>query len=359
MQYEQLGNNQVKVSKIALGTWQFGGGRGWGSFDIKEGEKIIDLCVNKGVNFIDTAEGYGESEEILGKLLKNKRKDFFIATKLSPGKGINKFDYSVMKPHIENSLKKLQTDHLDLYQIHWPKMKHLWHKEDMQKKDYEDIFDAMSRLKKEGLIRFSGVSNFRIHHLKEFAKEALDFIVSDQVPYSVLWRSYDVDGTAEFCSPPHQYIGSGGEKNNISFLAYSPLAEGLLTGRFNKNTEIQEGVRKANVLFNEPLYSRALEIVEEIKNIANQIGATPAQVALKWAMEKEIVATVIVGARKLEHFEENVRAVDINLSPAHINNIDKLSLEFQNKHLLPTLELWIGNCRQEDLDKYGLHPVRN
>ncbi len=339
MQYKYLGDNQIKISKIALGTWQFGGQRGWGSFDISEGQKIIDYCIERGINLLDTAEAYGESENILGGLLKGKRDKFIIATKI----GGNNFDYNTAKLHLEKSLKKLQTDHVDLYQIHWPKMKHLWHREDMGRKDYENIFNAMTRLKKDGLIRFAGVSNFRIHHLKEFSNEALDFIVSNQVPYSVLWRCYDVDQTAEFC-----------ELNNISFLAYSPLAQGLLTGRFEKNTEIQEGVRKANILFNEPLYSKALEVVKGIKNIANQIGATPSQVALKWAMEKEIVATLLVGARKLKHFEENVKAVDINLSPEQINHIDKLSLEFQKEHLLPTLELWIGNCLQEDLDKYGL-----
>ncbi len=343
MQYNQLCNNPVKLSKIALGTWQFGGGRGWGNFDIKEGEKIIEHCLKKGVNFIDTAEAYGESEEILGKLLKSKRQKFFIATKLTTKLEGNRFDYKTVKAHLEASLKKLQTDYIDLYQIHWPKMKHLWHKQDMEKQDYENIFYSMTRLQKEGLIRFAGVSNFRIHHLKEFSKEALDLIVTNQIPYSVLWRCYDIDHTIEFC-----------KKNDIRILAYSPLAEGLITGRFNKNTEIKEGVRKANTLFNEPVYSKALEVVEKIKEIANKISVTPSQVALKWVMEKDFVSSALVGARRLEHFAENTESVDINLTGEQIKYIDKMSLEFQNKYLLPRLELWIFNCLEEDLIKLGI-----
>jgi myo-inositol catabolism protein IolS len=343
MQYKYLGNKEIKISKVALGTWQFGGHRGWGSFNVKEGEKIIECCLEKGVNLIDTAEAYGESEEILGKLLKGKRQNFFIATKLTTKIEGNRFDYKTIKSHLTGSLKKLQTDYIDLYQIHWPKMKNLWHGKDMEKKDYEDIFDSMTRLKKEGLIRFAGVSNFREHHLKEFTDDARNLIVSNQVPYSILWRCYDVDGTAEFC-----------KKHNVNFLAYSPLAQGLLTGRFRKDEEIKEKVRQVNILFNEPIYSKALKVVEEIKKIASKIGAAPSQVSLKWAMEKEIITSVIVGARKLKHFEENVAAVDITLNNEHMNYIDKLSLEFQNKNLLPGLELWIFNCIQEDLKKLGI-----
>ena len=373
MQYKYIGKKQFKVSRIALGTWQFGRQGGWGDFDIKEGEKIIECCLQNGVTLIDTAEVYGESEEILGKLLKGKREKFIIATKLTTRAEGNRFDYDTIKPHIEKSLKRLQTDYIDLYQIHWPKMKHLWYREDMQKKDYEDILNSITKLQKEGLIRLAGVSNFRVHHLKElalnrpmshrtgsgFTTEALNLITSNQIPYSVLWRCYDIDQTAEFC-----------KKNNISLLAYSPLAEGLLTGRFtlnrptprrtgsgfdnNTNTEIKERVRRVNVLFNEPIYSKALGVVEEIKKIADEIGATPAQVALKWTMEKGNIASVLVGSRKATHFEENIEAVDIDLTEEQKDYIDKLSLEFQKKYLLPRLESWLFNCISEDLDKIGL-----
>ena len=357
MQYNQIGNTGIKVSKLALGTWQFGGSFGWGPFDISEGEKIIGCCLEKGVNLIDTAEAYGSSEEILGKLIKGKRDKFFIATKLTTKIEGNRFDYKTVKAHLGKSLKKLQTDHVDLYQIHWPKMKHLWHGQDMQKQDFDNIFDSMTKLQKEGLIRFAGVSNFRVHHLKEFSSKApalnqsdvtsdgsrLDFIVSNQVPYSILWRCYDADQTTKFC-----------KESNIGLLAYSPLAEGLLTGRFQKGDRIKERVRAANTLFNEPIYSKALEIVEEIKKIADETEATPSQVSLKWAMEQGIITSVLVGARKSEHFEENVRAIDIKLSKEHMDYIDKISLEFQGKHLLPELELWVFNCRQEDLSKLAI-----
>jgi myo-inositol catabolism protein IolS len=344
MQYKQLGNSKLKVSKVALGTWQFGGSPGWGDFDINEGKKIIDLCWQNGVNLIDTAEAYGESEEIVGRLLKGRRKDFNIATKLTAKVEGQCFNYKTVKHHIEKSLKKLQTDYIDLYQIHWPKIKNLWHGKAMEKKDYEDILDSMKRLQKEGLTRYAGVSNFRAHHLKEFTEEAFDLIVSDQVPYSVLWRCYDIDGTAKFC-----------KENNISLLAYSPLAQGLLTGRFGKEKDIKEKVRQVNTLFNEPIYSKALEVVEEIKKIASEIGVTPSQVVLKWAIEKGVITSLLVGARKLRHFEENVKALNINLTQEHITYIDNLSMEFQKKNLLPTLELWVFNCAKEDLERIGIN----
>ncbi|MGB9678324.1 MAG: aldo/keto reductase, partial [Candidatus Ratteibacteria bacterium] len=251
MIYKTIGKSDLKVSGMAIGAWQIGGQ--WGNYNRKEVEKIINLAIENGVNFIDTAEAYGESESVLGEVLKGKRDKFVIATKI----GGNHFDYKTAKEHLTSSLKRLKTDYVDLYQVHWPKMKHLWHKEDMNEKDYIDIAESMKKLKEEGLIRYGGVSNFRKKHLLNFPEEIFSYvIVSNQVPYSLLWRCYDIDGTTDFCI-----------KNKIDYLAYSPLAEGLLTGRFKERSEIQEGIRKNNTLFNEPVYSNALRVVEKIEKI--------------------------------------------------------------------------------------------
>ncbi|MCD6408713.1 aldo/keto reductase, partial [bacterium] len=187
------------------------------------------------------------------------------------------------------------------------------------------------------------VSNFRAHHLKNFPEEAFSVIVSNQVPYSILWRCYDFDGTTDFC-----------KEKGISYLAYSPLGEGILTGRFNKGTEIKEGIRKNNVLFTEPIFSKALQVVEELKKIAEEKGMSLTQLSIRWATEKEILSSAIVGARKSHHFAENVKSFEFKLEKEIMDKIDRISEEFQKENLVPSLELWVPNCLKEDLEKIGI-----
>jgi aryl-alcohol dehydrogenase-like predicted oxidoreductase len=342
MQYKELANTGVKVSKVAIGTWQFGHASVWGELSkMEEYQRIVDEAIAVGVNLFDTAKAYDMSEKVVGEILRDKRNKVILATKLSGAK----FDYDTVRSELEGSLKRLQTDYVDLYQIHWPKINipGTWHQVDMEKKDYEDIFTSFRKLKKEGLIRFAGVSNFRLDNLKEFSDEALDFLVTDQVPYSLLWRFYDLEGVSEFC-----------KRKNMGFLAYSPLAQGLLSGRFGKDgEEVKAMIRQANILFNEPVYSRALQIVELVKEVAKEIGATPAQVALKWAMERDVMASVLCGVRKLNHLRDNIEAVDIPLTEEQQRRLDKASLDFQ-KTLLPGLQLWIGDNRKEDVEELGI-----
>lgn len=338
MIYRNIGRSGLKVSVMGIGAWQIGGQ--WGNYDKKEVEKIINLAIENGINFIDTAEAYGESESVLGEVLKEKRDKFIIATKI----GGNHFDYKTAKEHLTGSLKRLKTDYIDLYQIHWPKMKHLWHKEDMNQKDYQDIAESMIKLKKEGLIKYAGVSNFRKKHLLNFPEEIFSsVIISNQVPYSLLWRCYDVDGTTDFCL-----------KNKIDYLAYSPLAEGLLTGRFKNRIEIVENIRKKNVLFNEPVYSKVLMVVDEIEKIAKELGMTSAQISINWCISKNYIASALVGMRKSKHFEENIKSFEKELPEDIIKKLDQISMDFQKNYLIEGLELWVGNCLKEDLDKIGI-----
>jgi len=339
-QYKELGNTGIKVSKIGVGTWQFGQTADWGPANIEECQKVIDYAIDSGVNFFDTAEAYGESEKILGELLKGKRDKVFLATKI----GGQQWDYDTVRKRIEGSLKRLQVDYIDLYQIHWPKIKHLPEcKKDMEKKDYEDIFTSLNKLKEQGLIRFAGVSNFRLHHVKEFSDKALDFLVTNQVPYSLLWRFYDVEGVGKFC-----------QQKNISLLTYSPLAQGLLTGRFGKDGEkITEETRKINILFNEPVYTRALKVVDVVKEIAQEVGSAPAQVALKWTMERKVVATVLGGVRKLKHLKDNIAALEIQLTNEQINRLNEASLKFQASMPLG-LEMWIPDNKEGNIRKLGI-----
>lgn len=339
MKYSIIGRDGLKVSKIALGTWSFGSVNAWGESNIDNLKKVVDYALDNGVNFIDTAEGYGKSEEILGKLLKGyEREDIVLATKI----GGKVFEYNVVKERLNASLKRLKTKYVDLYQIHWPKMKHLWHKEDMTKKDYFDIYESMKRLREEGLIRYGGVSNFRLHHLKEFPEDAFNHIVTNQVPYSLLWRFYDVEGVANFC-----------KEKEMKFLAYSPLAQGLLTGKFRPGTSPLYPTQRSNVLFNEPVFSNAWKVVEIVTEIAKDLDVTPAQVALKWVIEQDIIASAIVGTRKIKHLKENIEAVDINIPRKYLERLNEVSLEFQS--MFPTgMEMWIGNNTPDTLAKIGI-----
>ncbi|RKY87952.1 hypothetical protein DRQ15_10450, partial [candidate division KSB1 bacterium] len=150
-------------------------------------------------------------------------------------------------------------------------------------------------------------------------------------------------GVSEFC-----------KQKNIGFLAYSPLAQGLLSGNFDKDVKnVQEKIRQANILFNEPVYTRAIKVVKVVEDVAAEIGATPSQVALKWVMERDVVVSVLSGIRKLKHLEENIHAVDIPLTEEHLKKLDEASLNFQNT-LPQGLELWIGDNSKENLEKLGI-----
>ena len=249
---------------ICLGTWEFGQTDQWGVHDVTKYRRVLDRALDAGVNFIDTSELYGRSEEILGQLLKGRRDKVILATKV----GGYQWNYNTMRNRLQESLNRLQTDYLDLYQIHWPKIKGADHGQcstNMENEDYSLIASSMERLKNEGLIRMGGVSNFRLHHLKRFNDQAFDIIVSDQVPYSLLWRAYDDRKIIDFC-----------ESKGVKHLAYSALAVGLLSGKYGKDTPLAPA-QSSNLLFNEPILTHALRVVEVVKGIAKEADASPAK----------------------------------------------------------------------------------
>ena len=339
MEYTILGKSGIKVSRLCLGTWEFGQiTNHWGVGPIEEYKKIVDFAIDNGINFIDTAEGYNKSEELLGEFLRGRRNDVVLATKISTFN----WDYQGMRKSFDKSLARLQTNYIDLYQIHWPKIKGRYgYPSDMEEKDYEDIYTSMERLKKEGAIRAGGVCNFRLHHLQKFKDEAFNVIITDQVPYSLLWRCYDEPDMVNFC-----------RSKGLMFLAYSSLAQGLLTGRYSKDTALAP-IQKNNVLFNEPVYSRAMEVVNVLKEIAKEVDATPSQVALKWVIEQELIVSALVGVRSVEELKENIDAVSIHLTKEQLDRLNEASLNFWAP--MPSgLELWVYDNKKENLEKIGL-----
>jgi len=309
--------------------------------ELEEYRKIVEYAIDSGINFIDTAEGYGQSEEILGEILKGRRDEVVLATKMSRIR--RGFSYHNLRRGVEGSLDRLGTEFIDLYQIHWPKIKGHWSggESDMERKDYEDIYTSMERLKNEGLIGLAGVSNFRLHHLENFQDEAFDLIVTDQIPFNLLWRGYDEPDVVKFC-----------RQKGLRYLTYSSLAQGLLTGKFGKDIDLSE-IQRANILFNEPVYSRAMRVFETVSDVAEEVDATTAQVALRWVIEKELTVSALIGIRKVEELEENIEALDLNLTREQMKRLDNTSSEFW-KPMPPKLELWLHDNTRSNLQRLGI-----
>jgi len=341
MQYRNLGRAKVKVSVLCLGTWEFAQTNAWGPGEQEEYRKIVDYALDAGINFVDTAEGYGRSEEILGELLRGRRDEVVLATKMSRVR--RGFSYHNMRRGIEGSLDMLNTDFVDLYQIHWPKIKGHWSggESGMEDKDYEDICTSMERLRDEGLIGAAGVSNFRLNHLEKFWDKAFEIIVTDQVPFNLLWRGYDEPNVVDFC-----------RRKGLRYLTYSSLAQGLLTGKHRQDTALAE-IQRANLLFNEPVYGRAMRVFETVREVAKEVDATPAQVALRWVIERELTVSALVGIRNVKELEENIEAVNLNVTSEQMDRLDSASLEFW-KPMPPKLELWLHDNTRGNLQRLGI-----
>jgi len=325
---------------ICLGTWEFGQTDQWGAHDVSEYGRVLDRALDAGINFIDTSELYGNSEEILGQLLKGRREKVILATKIAG----YQWDYNTMRKRLQQSLKRLQTDYLDLYQIHWPKIKGADHGQclsNMESEDYSLIASSLGRLKSEGLISMGGVSNFRLRHLRGFNDDAFNIIASDQVPYSLLWRAYDDRETIDFCG-----------LKGVKYLAYSTLAVGLLSGKYGRDTRLAPA-QSSNLLFNEPILTYALKVVEVVKGVAKEVDASPAQIALRWVIDREPTCSAIVATTNPENISANVEAVDLHLTRDQSERLDVASKEFWSS-MSPALEMWIWRNTSANLEKIGV-----
>ncbi len=303
MEYEVLGRSDLNVTKIGLGAWQFGSEE-WGwqkDFEEKDAVEALEVSLEKGINWIDTAEVYGNgfSEKLIGKVLRERRKDVIIATKVS---GFHA-RYKDVIVACEGSLKRLKTDYIDLYQLHWPSTY----------VPVEETMRAMEELVREGKVRYIGISNFPVSLIKE-AQGALKntFIVSNQVRYNLVSREIDKE-ILPYCL-----------FNNVFIIAYSPIAQGLLTGKYTFDKKPDDSVRKDNPLFEEPNYSQIMKFVEVLKDFAEKTGKKPVQVALRWLIEKKGVVA-IPGAKNKKQAEENAGAMGWELDRDIWKKLDKES----------------------------------
>jgi aryl-alcohol dehydrogenase-like predicted oxidoreductase len=303
MKLRSLGTSNLSITPIIMGTWQ-AGKRGWTGIEDEETTKAIRAAFEAGITTVDTAEVYGDghSEQIVAKALSDVRNQVIYATKVFP----NHLKYNQVIEACDRSLKNLQTDYIDLYQIHWPSGNF--------KSEFvpiEETMKALNKLKEQGKILAIGVSNFSLDQLVEASQYGR--IDSLQPPYSLFWRKVEKD-LQPYCV-----------ENNISILSYSSLAQGLLTGKFGPDHQFAEGDnRSSNKLFaDKENYARVQTALEKLRPIAERNQCTLAQLSLAWLIAQP-QTHAIVGARHEEQSQQNAQAGKIKLSESDLEEIDQI-----------------------------------
>ncbi|RJS94757.1 aldo/keto reductase [Salinisphaera sp. Q1T1-3] len=318
MEYRQLGRSGLKVSALTLGTMTFGGEGNMakiGNTGVDEARTQLDKAIDAGVNIFDTANMYsgGLSEEILGKALGDKRQDVLVATKVRFPMGDGPNDAGLSRLHIRQqidaSLKRLGSDYIDLYQLHqWDGTTPL-----------EETIETMDTLVRHGKIRYWGISNFSAWHLMKVMAvcEREGFIkpVSQQIHYTAQARE------AEYELMPAA-VDSG-----MGTMIWSPLAGGLLSGKYRRNADQPEGTRFAEGWHEPPISDepRLFDIIETMVEIGDAHGVSAAQVAVAWILGRSGVSTAVIGARKTHQLEDNLAAANLVLAPDEIAAIEKVS----------------------------------
>ncbi len=302
MQQRRLGKSDLHISSIIMGLWQ-AGKEMWVGIDDKETTRAIRAAYDAGITSFDTAEAYGKghSEQILAAATSDIRHKVIYATKVFA----NHLKYDQVLESCERSLKNLQTDYIDLYQIHWPSGSFGFNEVPIA-----ETMQALNALRDQGKIRSIGVSNFSGAQLQE----ALQYgqIDSLQPPYSLFWRHLETDAMS-FCA-----------ENNITILAYSPMAQGFLTGKFGPDHEFEPGdVRASNRLFQPEMYARVQAALLKLHPKAEQKGVTLGQLALGWIIS-HAGTCAIAGARNADQVAENAAAGEISFSEQELSDIEAI-----------------------------------
>ena len=317
MEKRRLGKSDVEITPILMGTWQ-AGKKMWVGIEDADSIKAIRAAFEAGITTIDTAEVYGDghSEQIVAEAVSDVRDSVEYATKVFA----NHLKYDQVIEACDRSLKNLKTDYIDLYQIHWPSGSF---KSEIV--PIEETISALNHLKDQGKIRAIGVSNFSGAQLEEAAKYGR--IDSLQPPYSLFWRQVEKDAVS-YCI-----------ENNISILAYSPLAQGLLTGKFGSGHKFDpQDNRAKNKLFQGENYERAQQALEKLRPITERHNCTLAQLALAWLIAQP-QTQAIAGARHPEQTTANAQAAAVKLSATELQEIDAIG-RIVTDHLDDNAVMW-------------------
>jgi aryl-alcohol dehydrogenase-like predicted oxidoreductase len=314
MQTRQLGKSDLQITRVGYGAWAIGGGGwefAWGAQEDNHSIAAIHRALELGVNWIDTAAvyGLGHSEEVVAKALKEwsgpKPYVFSKCTLRWDKNGKEYADHNAasIRQEIDDSLRRLKRDNVDLYQIHWPPAP--------DSPLLEEAWSTMADIKKEGKARWIGVSNFDVQQMKRAQKIAP--ITSLQPPFSLIHRDVEID-ILPFCL-----------RENIGVIVYSPMASGLLTGAMTKERAAKlpdDDWRKRNPDFQEPNLTRNLALVERLREIANRHHRSIGEVAIAWTLRNPAVTAAIVGARSAKQTDGVMRAADLQLSDKEVNEIE-------------------------------------
>jgi len=310
MNERNLGKNGPPISVVGFGTWAAGGDM-WGATEDDDVVAAMRRAYELGVTWYDTADayGWGHAEELVARAFNDRRDEVFLATKV----GIRKEGFSLAPDYIRQacdaSLQRLATDHIDLYQIHWPGDRNA---------PLEDSWGAMAALQDAGKVRFIGVSNFRVKHLSRC--EPIRHVDSLQPEYSMLIR--DPEGEVlDWC-----------RDNGTGVVTYGSLAYGILTGKYTSDATFEESdwrsgsmdISYYDRLFEPAVFAKHLAAVEKLKAVADRYGITVAQLAIEWLLRDEVVTSAIVGAKRPSQIEETAQAGRVELDDHALTEIEQI-----------------------------------
>lgn len=318
MKYMKIGKSDIEVSKIALGTWAIGGGSWWGDNDDMESIKTIHAALDLGINFVDTAPvyGMGHSEEVVGKAIADRRNKVILSTKCGlmfdrtegsyyfsrDGKDVYKnLSKGAIIDSVEQSLRRLNTDYIDILYTHWQAVEPFL-------VPVEETMEALMTLKKQGKIRAIGGSNMSSWHIEEYIKYGeLDII---QEKYSLIDKRVEKEILP--CSTQH----------GVAFQAYSPLEQGLLTGKIRKDFIPEPGSSREGKKWYKPEnLPKIVDGVDSWKNLCDKYNCTYGNLAIAWVAAQNPLVNVLCGARKVEQITDNAKAGDIILAPEDIEQM--------------------------------------
>ncbi|MBD3412951.1 MAG: aldo/keto reductase [Candidatus Aminicenantes bacterium] len=328
MKYRTLGNTDLQISTVSFGCWAIIGGFNWGHQEKKDSLDALCAAYDSGINFFDTAEAYGNgySEQLIAEALGKKRDRIIIASKASPPH----FTSDKLRTACERSLKNLRTGYIDLYQLHWPN----W------EIPIQETLGSLEQLKQEGKIRAYGVSNYGPQDLKECLQTKFE-ISSNQMAYSLLFRAVEYE-VLSLC-----------QDNHISLLCYSPIMQGLLTGKFNSIEEIPEDRQRTRHFSSsrpearhneEGAEAETMEAVSRIRKIAKDAGISMTSLSIAWLLSQPSVATAIVGGRSADQAKKNALAADVELETETLSRLSQATEQLKQK-MGRNLDMWETESR--------------
>ena len=327
MELRNLGKSDVKVTPMAFGAWAIGGWM-WGGAEANDAIKAIQAAYHEGITTIDTAPvyGFGRSEELVGKAMAGVARDkyqlltkfgmnwmteegeYYFDTVDNEGKPFRMFKWASRQKimqECEDSLRRLKTDYIDLYQIHWPD----------NTTPISETFEAVQRLVEQGKVRAAGVCNYNTEQVAE-ALQTIQ-LASNQVPYSLINRGIE------------KQVLPQAMENGMSIIPYSPLQRGLLTGKIKPGHTFGEGdTREGNRFYTDENIRRANALLEQIRPIADQHKATLAQLVINWTMHRPGIGCVLVGARNEQQVKDNAGALKFRLSEEEMNRVTEAADRF-------------------------------